>query len=51
VIVRKIVLWALVGFAVWYLLTNPDGAAALGSHILNGMKSAGAALSTFVSHL
>lgn len=49
--VRKIVLWALVIFAVWYLLTNPDGAAAFGSHILNGLKSAGTSFSTFISHL
>lgn len=51
VMVQKIVLWAIVIFAVWFLFTNPDGAAALGSHILNGLKSAGAALSTFISHL
>jgi hypothetical protein len=49
--VRKIVVWVLVVFAVWYLLTNPDGAATFGSHILNGLKSAGNSLSTFVSHL
>ena len=46
--VRKIVVWALVVFAVWYLLTNPDGAAAFGSHILNGLKEAGKSLSTFI---
>lgn len=49
--VRRIVLWALAIFAVWYLFTNPDGAAALGSHILSGLKSAGSSLSTFISHL
>jgi hypothetical protein len=48
---RKIVVWVLVVFAVWYLLTNPDGAAAFGSHVLNGLKSAGKSLSTFLSQL
>lgn len=49
--VKKIVMWVLVVFVVWYLLTNPDGAAAFGSHVLNGLKSAGKSLSTFISHL
>jgi hypothetical protein len=49
--VRKIVLWALVIFAAFYLLTNPDGAANFGSHVLNGLKSAGTSLSKFVSHV
>jgi len=48
---KKIVGWVIVVFAVWYLLTNPDGAAAFGSHLLNGLKSAGDSLSTFVSNL
>jgi hypothetical protein len=51
VMVRKIVMWALIVFVVWYLLTNPDGAAAFGSHLLNGLKSLGRSLSSFVSHL
>ncbi len=50
-VVRKIVIWALIVFVVWYLLTDPDGAAAFGSHVLNGLKSAGKSLSTFVSNL
>ncbi len=49
--VRKILVWALVVFVVWYLLTDPGGAATFVSHVLNGLKSAGRSLSTFVSKL
>jgi hypothetical protein len=49
--VRKIVVWALVVFVVFYLLTDPNGAATFVSHVLNGLKSAGHSLSTFVSKL
>jgi hypothetical protein len=48
---KKIVGWVIVVFLVWYLLTNPDGAATFGSHLINGLKSAGNSLSKFVSHL
>lgn len=48
---KKIVGWLLVVFAVFYLLTNPDGAAAFGQHVLHGLRSAGDSLSKFVSHL
>lgn len=49
--VKKIVMWALIVFVVFYLFTNPDGAAGFVSHVLNGAKSAGKSLSTFLSHL
>jgi hypothetical protein len=49
--VRKIVVWALVVFVVFYLLTDPNGAATFVSHVLSGLKSAGHSLSTFVSKL
>jgi hypothetical protein len=49
--VKKIVTWALVVFVVFYLLTDPNGAAGFVSHVLNGLKSAGKSLSTFLSHL
>ena len=49
--VKKVVTWLLVVFAVWYLFTNPDGAATFGSHVLHGLKTAGNSLSSFVSHL
>jgi hypothetical protein len=49
--VQKIVTWALVVFVVFYLLTDPNGAAHFVSSCLNGLKSAGHSLSTFVSNL
>jgi hypothetical protein len=47
----KLLGWALAAFAVYYLLTNPDGAASFALHILDGLRSAANALSTFASHL
>jgi hypothetical protein len=49
--VKKIVTWALVVFVVFYLLTDPNGAAHFVSNVLDGLKSAGRSLSTFVSKL
>jgi hypothetical protein len=49
--VKKIVGWLVVVFVVWYLLTNPDGAATFGQHVLHGLRSAGQSLSKFVSSL
>jgi hypothetical protein len=51
VMLQKILLWALVVFVVFYLLTDPNGAANFLSHVLHGLKSAGQSLSTFVSKL
>jgi len=49
--VKKIVIWALVIFVVWYVLSSPDGAATFGQHLINGLRSAGKSLSSFFSHL
>jgi len=48
---KKVVGWLLVLFLVWYLLTNPDGAAAFGRNVLHGLQSAGQSLAKFVSSL
>lgn len=48
---KKIVGWVIVAFVVFYLLTNPDGAAHFGQHVLNGLRSAGQSLAKFVSSL
>jgi hypothetical protein len=48
---KKIVGWLLVVFVVWYLLTNPDGAATFGQHVISGLRSAGNSLAKFVSSL
>jgi len=49
--VTRIIGWVLVVFAVWYLLTDPDGAAALVHGALSWLQHAAGSLSTFVSHL
>lgn len=49
--VKKIVIWALVAFAVYFLLSDPDGAARLVSHLFGDLRSAGHSLSSFVSSL
>ena len=48
---KKIVGWVVAVFVVWYLLTNPDGAALFGQHLLNALRTAGNSLSKFVSSL
>jgi len=47
----RIIGWALVAFAVFYLVTNPDGAAGIVHSILDGLRHAGDSLSRFVDHL
>lgn len=36
-------------FAIFYVLTNPEGASHQVNQVLHGLTSAGAALSTFVN--
>jgi len=48
---KKIVGWLIVLFVLFYVLTNPDGAAAFGQHVLHGLRSAGQSLAKFVSSL
>ena len=42
--------WLAVAFGLWYLLTNPDGAASVALGILHGLQSAAEALSKFANH-
>jgi hypothetical protein len=48
---KKILMWALIIFVVFYLFTNPDGAAHFLSAVFTTLKSAGKSFSTFLSHL
>jgi hypothetical protein len=48
---RKIITWAIVIFLVFYLLTQPQGAANVINGILNLLKDAGNSLATFVNSL
>ncbi|HTX85623.1 MAG TPA: hypothetical protein VME44_25845 [Streptosporangiaceae bacterium] len=47
----RILGWLLVAFAAYFLLTNPDGAAAFVHGILGWLQHAASSLSTFASHL
>jgi hypothetical protein len=48
---RRLAGWALVAFAVFYMLTSPDGAAGLVHGVLGGLEHAARSLSSFVSSL
>jgi hypothetical protein len=48
---KKVITWAIVIFLIYYLATDPAGAANFVHHIYNGLKSAAASLTTFVNSL
>lgn len=48
---RKMIIWAIVVFLLYYLATNPSGAADALHNALNGLKNAGNSMSRFVSKL
>ncbi len=48
---RKVITWAIVLFVVYYLATNPTGAAHALHLAFNGLKSAGNSMSRFVNKL
>jgi hypothetical protein len=50
-VLKKIITWAIVIFVVYYLATNPTGAANFVTDAFNWLKSAGAAMATFVNSL
>jgi hypothetical protein len=48
---RGLLGWALVVFAVYYLVTDPDGAAGFVHACLGGLQHAGNSLSKFANNL
>ena len=50
-VLRKVLLWAIVIFLIYYLATNPTGAAHALHAAFNGLKSAGNSMSRFVDKL
>ena len=48
---RKVIAWAIVLFVVYYLATNPTGAAHALHQAFNGLKRAGDSMSRFVNKL
>jgi hypothetical protein len=50
-VLRKVITWAIVIFIVYYLATDPSGAANFLHSAFNGLKSAGNSMSRFVNKL
>jgi hypothetical protein len=48
---KKILTWAVVGFAAYYIYKAPHSAAGLVTGGLNGLKSAAGSLAEFLSSL
>ena len=48
---KRVITWVIVIFIIYFLATNPIGAAHAMHAALNGLRQAGNSLSTFVSHL
>lgn len=48
---RKVLTWALVVFVLYYLATNPTGAAHALQQAFNGLRSAGNSMAQFVNKL
>jgi hypothetical protein len=48
---KKVITWAIVIFIVYYLATQPTGAANVIHHAYNGLHAAGSSLARFVNSL
>jgi hypothetical protein len=50
-VLKKVITWAIVLFIVYYLATQPTGAANFVHHVFNGLHSAANSMSRFVNTL
>lgn len=48
---RKIITWGLVGFAAFYLVTDPHGAAHFAHQVAGGLHNLATSMATFVNSL
>jgi hypothetical protein len=48
---KKIITWAIVLFIIFYVATQPSGAAGIVHHAYNGLHDAASSLATFVNSL
>ena len=48
---KKVLAWAAVAFVIYYLATNPHGAAGLVTGVLNALKVAAHSLASFLSNI
>jgi hypothetical protein len=50
-VLKKVITWAIVIFIVYYLATDPNGAAGFLKSALHGLQDAGNSMSKFVNKL
>jgi hypothetical protein len=50
-VVKKIITWAVVIFVVYYLATNPHGAADFVRNAFTWLRGAGSSMATFVNSI
>jgi len=48
---RTVIGWAVVIFIGWWIISNPQGAAATMTNLLDGLKGVGTGLATFFGSL
>ncbi len=49
--IKRILTWAAIAFVVYYLATDPQGAAGFVSGALHWLQGAGHSLSQFLNHI
>lgn len=50
-VLKKVITWAIVIFIIYYLATDPNGAAGFLKNALHGLQDAGNSMSKFVNKL
>jgi len=50
-VLRRVILWAIVIFVVYYIATDPNGAAGFLKTAMHGLQDAGNSMSRFVNKL
>jgi len=48
---KKVIGWLVVIFLAWFLITNPQAAAAAVTNLLNALRGVGTSLATFFTSL
>jgi hypothetical protein len=48
---KKILTWAAIAFVIYYLATNPSGAAGVVDNVLKWLKEAGNSLAQFLNNI
>ena len=48
---KKVLTWGGIAFVIYYLATNPDGAANVVTGALDWLKAAGNSMANFLNHI